>query len=354
MRKSVLRALVVALLASLVIGGYYFYSRVLLGNFAVVVPGKVYRSAQPSITQLARWTREYHLKTILDLRGSETGAVVAEQAEADRLGVKMICIAVGARVSMPRPVLIELMWALESCEKPMLIHCYSGVDRSGAAGVLAAMALGGESFDSAKREASAPSSFFRRLACLDYVGDLFQVYESYCARKGVPPDGWGQFKKWAMDAYWPRYYHLDITGPGEITLAPGESTDVEIGIRNLSEETLPAGDAEKAMVLAAYTRGPMYESTASVFVDSSAPLPVKDVPSGGSCAVKKRITAPTAPGDYDIFFDVFEALSTSFTTQGSRAGQCTIHVAAQSRPAGNHASAARSVLDTPAALRRGE
>lgn len=40
------------------------------GNFHAVIPGEVYRSAQPLGAALARYRNEYGIRTVLNLRGS--------------------------------------------------------------------------------------------------------------------------------------------------------------------------------------------------------------------------------------------------------------------------------------------
>ena len=54
------------------IWGQGYYNRNVLGNFREVLPGQVYRSAQPTPEQLRRWTSQYGLKSVLNLRGTQT------------------------------------------------------------------------------------------------------------------------------------------------------------------------------------------------------------------------------------------------------------------------------------------
>lgn len=50
--------------------GGYLYAIQLLGNFHEVVPGQFFRSNQPSVEQLVRYTEDHGIKTVINLRGS--------------------------------------------------------------------------------------------------------------------------------------------------------------------------------------------------------------------------------------------------------------------------------------------
>ena len=54
------------------------------GNFHTVVPGELYRSAQPTAAMIAEYQQNYGIKTIVNLRGENIGSgwYDAEVAEA--------------------------------------------------------------------------------------------------------------------------------------------------------------------------------------------------------------------------------------------------------------------------------
>lgn len=112
----------------------FVYDFVIQKNFDVVVPGKLYRSGQPSASQLENWIKRYNLKSILSLRHSMPEY---EKEIANRYGVKIYRIIFSAKQG-----LTEQQW--KSAEKiltdesnqPLLIHCQSGVDRTGLVSAL--------------------------------------------------------------------------------------------------------------------------------------------------------------------------------------------------------------------------
>ncbi|MDR3636647.1 MAG: tyrosine-protein phosphatase [Isosphaeraceae bacterium] len=116
--------------------GLLFFRYLFLGNFAVVDPGKVYRSAQPK--GALGWVRDYHLASILNLRGgSPADAWYASEVRAcEREGIDFYDLPMVATRRPTRAELLVLLDLLERCEYPLLIHCKSGSDRTGLASAL--------------------------------------------------------------------------------------------------------------------------------------------------------------------------------------------------------------------------
>jgi protein tyrosine/serine phosphatase len=109
----------------------------LSGNLHEIEPG-VYRSAQPGAAEIDALGRNLHLKTILNLRGAHpgTGWYDAEAKAAADAGARLISIGLSANREPDVATLAVLIETLRSAEKPLLIHCYSGSDRSGLASAL--------------------------------------------------------------------------------------------------------------------------------------------------------------------------------------------------------------------------
>lgn len=181
--------------------GYYLVFFVVRANFREVVPQKVYRSAQPSPAQLRGWIRRYGIRTVINLRG-DAGKITADaRAVANEMGAKMVSIGLDADEIPHRPLLAKLIQTIETAERPMLIHCRAGVDRSGMASTLAAMAIGKMDYDTAKWQAYVPPGPWKRERECNYlhISDTFKLYESYCQRNGLHTNGWQKFKQWAAD-----------------------------------------------------------------------------------------------------------------------------------------------------------
>jgi len=125
------------------------------GNFGVVVPERVYRSAQP-VEELTRWIEQYGLQSILNLRGGsfQNPWYTAEVAATRQRDVDFYDMPMSATRRPERGDLLILLDLFERCRYPLLIHCKSGSDRTGLATALYRMFRQGESPDEALRSFS--------------------------------------------------------------------------------------------------------------------------------------------------------------------------------------------------------
>jgi protein tyrosine phosphatase (PTP) superfamily phosphohydrolase (DUF442 family) len=198
-----LRRSVVALvaLAGLGVAGYFFWTQVVESNFAVVVPGQVYRSGQPSMDQLRTWVRQYDIKTVINLRGDKLDICKQEQAVAAEMKVKEIPIALGAHRLVSRARLAALIEALDQAPRPLLLHCYYGNDRAGLAAMLAVLAGGKSDYATARKQLRVPLARWGKNKT--HISDTIVMYEGYCREKDLDPNSWPQFKQWALETYSP-------------------------------------------------------------------------------------------------------------------------------------------------------
>jgi protein tyrosine/serine phosphatase len=118
------------------------------GNFHTVIAGTLYRSAQPSPHRIDQYARDYGIRTIINLRGTNAGApwYDAEIAEAGRQGIVHVDFGMSSRSELSHDEAAKLVNLFETAEKPVLIHCADGSDRTSLAAALyvAAVAKLGE------------------------------------------------------------------------------------------------------------------------------------------------------------------------------------------------------------------
>ena len=113
--RPVRTACVLAAAAVAVFALHGLYALLLGDNFHAVVPGEVYRSAQPSPAQLRRWTARYGLRSVVNLRGESSCEFHdAEHAIASKLGLEMVDVRLSAVHQPPAPELRRLIQALET------------------------------------------------------------------------------------------------------------------------------------------------------------------------------------------------------------------------------------------------
>lgn len=136
--RRFIRMVGAGLLGILALGGAYLGALQLTGNFNTVVVGEFYRSGQPTPTQLADYVKQYGVKTIINLRGDNTGSAWydAELAEARRLNISHVDFGMSARRELTAAEATALIALMRGAEKPILIHCKAGADRSGLASAL--------------------------------------------------------------------------------------------------------------------------------------------------------------------------------------------------------------------------
>lgn len=167
--------------------------RALWHNFSQVAPG-VYRSNHPDHKRFAAYKRR-GIKSVLNLRGALKEAPYAfEQESCAALGLKLTTISLSARQAPKRDNLLKLVDAFSTLEKPVLIHCKSGADRTGLAAALYLMIHEGEPVETATRQLSLRYLHIRRTQ----TGILDHFFDTYAARNAAAPI---DIVDWIRDEY---------------------------------------------------------------------------------------------------------------------------------------------------------
>ncbi|HEX8200218.1 MAG TPA: tyrosine-protein phosphatase [Isosphaeraceae bacterium] len=198
-KARVARVLVVAaVLGALVVA--VGHRPILRGNFGVVDPGRVYRSAQPR-SDLRRTVASYRLGSILNLRGgSEADAwYAAEVRAASDLGVDFYDLPLCATQRPSRRELLVLLDLFGRCRYPLLIHCKSGADRTGLASALYLMAVRGVAPRAALGAFSVLHGHFP-IGGPEHLHEPFAEYDAWLRDRRLPhaPD---RLRWWVEHAY---------------------------------------------------------------------------------------------------------------------------------------------------------
>lgn len=137
------------------LGGYLGFLQ-LSGNFHTVIAGELYRSAQPTTSQLERYARDYGIRTIVNLRGASRNAswYSDEISTAQRLGIKHIDFRMAASKGLTAAQADQLVALLKDAPKPILIHCQAGADRTGLVSVIYSQRIAGIPTEKAERQLS--------------------------------------------------------------------------------------------------------------------------------------------------------------------------------------------------------
>jgi tyrosine-protein phosphatase SIW14 len=127
---SVFILLVVAACLVIKYGRHYVLPR----RFAVVEPGALYRSGYCEPWVLARLIRKYKVRTILVLLNNELDSKAQQKEQAVAKGARLI------RIGMPGDGCADFELIDRAAEviadesyRPLLVHCWAGVNRTGMA-----------------------------------------------------------------------------------------------------------------------------------------------------------------------------------------------------------------------------
>lgn len=132
------RGALVALGAFAAVAGGFYAHMVWTTNFHPVIAGELYRSSQPSAAMIAELQKQYGIKTIINLRGENSGRhwYDKEVAEAKQLNIDHIDFRMSSNRELTQQQAAQLVEIMRDAPKPLLIHCQAGADRTGLASAL--------------------------------------------------------------------------------------------------------------------------------------------------------------------------------------------------------------------------
>jgi len=173
------------------------------GNFGPVIEGRAYRSAQLSPSGLARAIREHGVRTVLNLRGrNRDRAWYRGEREATlAAGATQVDIALSSCVWMSRTQLRTLVDVLETCEKPVLIHCWRGAERTGLASAFLALLQDGSTLADARAQFSL-RHLFVRYGDGKVTAEHLDQYASWLATNRLDHSP-AAFRRWVATGYRP-------------------------------------------------------------------------------------------------------------------------------------------------------
>lgn len=297
----------------LAIAGNGFY--VLFGpNFHAVLPGEFYRSAQPSGARLERDIGRYQIRTVLNLRGCcENVAWYLEEARVThRRGVAQEDVTLSAGRLPSVHELRRLIEVIDHSERPVLIHCRRGSDRTGLAAVIVLLLHTDAPLAECLKQLG-PFYGHVALGRTEQIARFFDLYEAWLAAQGVGHTP-AVFRRWAREGYSGGPCRCEITLIEPLETAPAErSFAVRVRIRNTSPELWRLRPGNNAGIHAAFG---VYDADRRRVATGRAGLFDAEVPPGESLDL--TLVVPGQPrGRYRLLVDMTEEQHCWFLQTGS-------------------------------------
>lgn len=244
----------IAILVGVACLGYFLVQRFVFLNLHRIEGTQVYRSAQPDEDFLRKLFQDKGLRSIIKLNSRNSGSRSRdEEAAARKLGLNMVYLPMAMHRLPTRQELIDLLNAIESTPRPVLIHCNAGADRTGLAAVLVAMQQG-ESFEQAV-DRQLSMKYLHVGIWGEDVDEVLEQYRDDCNASGVATGGWAEFKRYVLERYRPSFYdaklsirRLELPGDPKIVQAV-------VTITNLSRRPFPMDGGHPIEVVAYIDKG---------------------------------------------------------------------------------------------------
>lgn len=291
----------------------HFASILGTANLRTVLPGLVYRSAQPRGATLDRLVRRHGIRTVINLRGCSPHLdwYRDESRHTAELDLDQEDVVFSAS-RMPSPQSVRhLVAVFDRARYPVLLHCHQGVDRTGLAAVMVLLLHTHTPLPEARRQMSLEMGHVR-LGRTRFIGRLFDQYERWLAGLSLTHSP-GVFRAWATKHYCPAEARSEweLVGPG--TDIPAYAvTMMHVKAHNRSPGSWHFR-ADRNAGIHAYA----YLDDAQgrrVWADVAGRF---DVDVGPGEAVALRLSLPgLAPGRYSLVVELIDEPHASFTQLG--------------------------------------
>jgi protein tyrosine phosphatase (PTP) superfamily phosphohydrolase (DUF442 family) len=176
--------------------------RIFVGiNFHAVVPGKCYRSAQPTPAFLDQIHRTHGIRSIVNLRdeNDDESWYQQEKHAAQQLGIELINAGLWSKVQPIEEDFHRFVQAMKDAPEPILIHCANGNDRTSLAAAVYLLMRTTTPVSEARGQLSLRYGHipWSKASCLRRILDS---YESWLGQNGKDHHA-DHFYYWGMHVY---------------------------------------------------------------------------------------------------------------------------------------------------------
>lgn len=274
-------------------------------NRHAVIPGRVYRCSQPTEADLREMVRDYHVRTVINLRGVsyDQDWYEVEARTLHDLNVSQEDVTLSAYRLPPPAELRRLIDVLDHTAYPIVFHCKQGSDRTGLTAAVVLLLSPDATLAEAMRQLSPRYGHFRfgRTAAID---EFFDLYKAWLTAEGAE-HGPERFRRWALAVYTPGPARSELTWldapPGPVPADKPLALRVRATNRSIEPWELKPGDnagIHLSYVVANDQVRPLYRGRAGLMRAT--------VPPGESIDLTIAVS-PLPPGKYVLVAHMTDA-----------------------------------------------
>jgi hypothetical protein len=284
-------------------------------NMHTVIPGEVYRCAQPTAEMLPEFVARYGIRTVINLRGcNPTEDWYQEEALTTcDLDICQEDISFSSARIPSSSELRRLIEVLDWAERPLLIHCRRGSDRTGLTATVVLLLREGVSLSEALANLGVRFGHLEvgRTARMD---DFFQYYVDWLREHNLEHSPTA-FRRWALEEYRGGYCRcvFEVCEPLR-PLRAGQPLAFHVRVRNagsLPWKMHPLVDAGCHLYFV------LFDAQGKIVRAGKAGLLQTEVAPGKTIELTLPIDPVAYPGAYHLAVDMHDELQGSFYQMGS-------------------------------------
>ncbi len=300
-RGRVVRFVVLGLLLGL---GWETYRVLLGGNLHTVLPGKVYRSAQPTGAMIRDLHAQTGLKSVLNLRAACPGKAFYEDEvrACNDLGIVLHDFEFSA-VRLPSAFeLRRFVRTLESTPQPLLLHCKQGADRTGLAAVIAQVLIDDVPYAQAMGQLSMRYSHIK-FGPTRQMSAFFDLYDEWLVLEGKKHSR-DHLRHWLLEVYAGagHTYVIEEVRPMQAEAKVGQPIGFQVRFRNTSDRVWHFKPHRSAGIHGVWAIGNWRKHAQF----GRAGYMEKDVAPGEKVEVTYVLPPFAASGTYTVYLDLVE------------------------------------------------
>jgi protein tyrosine phosphatase (PTP) superfamily phosphohydrolase (DUF442 family) len=294
-------------------------------NWHVVLPGRVFRSAQLSQEQTLAVIRDQGIRTLINLRGKcEFDSWYYDECRAAHdAGIAHEDISLAAGRLPPMTELRYLVRVLDRAEYPILIHCRQGADRTGLVATLILLLYTDAEPAEALQQLSIRFGHVR-LGQTRYMDQFFDLYAEWLAEQGEKHSP-AAFRHWLERDYCPGVCRAAIEPLDLPRCVPADRPWLaRVRAHNCSVRTWPLRPGKSAGVHLGYQ---VLDRNGRTIHEGRGGLFHADVPRGQSIDLTVAMPPLKEPGWYGVMLDMIDEQQCWFFQAGSPTLQWQVEVA---------------------------